>query len=768
VRRLRVAVIFFYGEIIYLGKTKIMSFKLIAIRATDQCNTSILKNIEKNKIYNLSNQYIFKEVNNSVEISKNINSNYVDLYSQNIEWEKGEYEKLNINISAIVGKNGSGKSSLMELLYLTFYKIARIIEIIKLEPKTPQKTEVSEHLKLSSKLRDTARNIEEYFPDKIKDPLFEKNLNDQYISLWYQLNNILKENEYKDYDANTDGIGLQIYYEIDEVLYSLNLVDSDLRLIVYKTENLILSISTETIINCEEKFKELSHLLFYNLVINYSLYGLNSEESGNWIEKLFHKNDSYQTPIVLNPFRDKGNIDINSENHLVRSRLLAIIFAKDVNNKEIAKGKEIKKVKLVFKEKKLVDQDVYWDRFINFFFPKLYTYFFTDPIDGKLPDLNNFDFASFDIKTGQIYIKTLEYILRKIDSIVERYPTFKKFAAIKDDEFVNSELENSLIIALFQDRSHISLKVKQALNFYKYQSYVDDEIIEKEKIFPISVLTEEINSYHKLNDFIDLIEFIPPPFFKLELYFEEENDSNNFSNLSSGEKQRIYSLNSIVYHIRNLLSVNKNPDDKLIIYKNFNIILDEIELYYHPELQRTFISDLIEYILKIDFKDRYRNCIPNINIIFITHSPFILSDIPKQNILFLDIDQSSQKSKPQIYEEDNTFASNIHEMLTKGFFMQSTKGEFALTKIKEFLNFYQKVYDNKDYDLKALKIAYINRNETFKKIINLIGEDQIRNILHNHIDFIEKKLDIPESVQSEIERLKEKIKLLEKKNNEEN
>ena len=75
-----------------------MSFKLIAIRATDQCNTSILKNIEKNKIYNLSNQYIFKEVNNSVEISKNINSNYVDLYSQNIEWATGEYEKLNINI----------------------------------------------------------------------------------------------------------------------------------------------------------------------------------------------------------------------------------------------------------------------------------------------------------------------------------------------------------------------------------------------------------------------------------------------------------------------------------------------------------------------------------------------------------------------------------------------------------------------------------------------------------------------------------------------
>lgn len=711
-----------------------MSFKLIALRATNKCNANILKNIEKNKFYNLSNQYIFKEVNNSIEISKNTNFKYVDLYSQNIEWEKGEYEKLNINISAIVGKNGSGKSSLMELLYLTFYKIARIAEIIKLEPKIPQKTEISEHLKLSSRFRNIARNIEEYLPDKIKDPLLEKNLNDQYISLWYQLNNILKENDYKDYDFNTDKIGLEIYYEIDEVLYSLNLADSDLKLIVYKTENLILSIAKETIIDCEEKFKKLSHLLFYNLVINYSLYGLNSEESGNWIEKLFHKNDSYQTPIVLNPYRDKGNIDINSENHLVRSRLLALIFAKDVNNKEIARDKEIKKIKLTFMEKKLVDQDVYWDRFTNFFFPKLYIYFFTDPIDGKLPDLDNLDFVNFNIKTGQIYIKTLEYILRKINSIVERYPTFKKYMAIKDNEFVNSKLENSLIIALFKDRSHISLKVKQALNFYKYQNYVNDEILEKEKTFPISLLTEEVNSYHQLNGIVDLIELIPPAFFKLELYFDEENEKNNFSNLSSGEKQKIYSLNSIVYHIRNLLSVNKNPDDKLIVYKNFNIILDEIELYYHPELQRTFISDLIEHILKIDFKDRYRDCIPNINIVFITHSPFILSDIPKQNILFLDIDKNSQKSKTQIYDEDNTFAGNIHEMLTNGFFLESTKGKFAISKINEFLDFYKRKEN-------LTKNDFLKQREYFEKIIQLVGEQYIRKILQNQFDELDQKFN---------------------------
>ena len=738
-----------------------MSFKLIAIRACEQCNTNLLKNIEKNKVYNFSNEYIFEEVDTRVKVSKNTDNTYVDLYSQYIEWEPKEFKKLNINISAIVGKNGSGKSSLMELLYLTFYKIARITKIIKLDPQNPREREEKVDLLFSAKLRGTANLIEDFFLSKTKDPNLEKSLKDNYASLWFTLNNILKEEDYKDYDTNTDGIGIEIYYELDSELYLLNLIESDCKLVRYKTESNIFYPIQEIIIKTRDDFKEISNLLFYNLVINYSLYGLNSEESGDWIEKLFHKNDSYQTPIVLNPYRDKGNIDINSENYLVRSRLLALILTKDVNNKEIARGKEIKRIKLVFTEKKLPDQEVYWERFTKYFFPKLYTYFFTDPVDGKLPDLNNIDFNSFEYKTGDIYTKTLEYILKKIDSIVERYPSFKKYIAVKDDEFINSEIENNLIIDLYRDRSHVSLKIKQALNFYEYQNYVNDEILEEEKTFPISILVDEINSYHKLNDFVDLIEFIPPPFFKLELYFDEQNDINNFSNLSSGEKQKIYSLNSIIYHIRNLLSVNKNPDSELIIYKNFNIILDEIELYYHPELQRTFISDLIEYIKKIDFKNRYLGCIPNINIIFITHSPFILSDIPKQNILFLSVDGNKKAIVKN--EIKQTFASNIHEMFTNGFFMEFTKGEFVLGRIKKILKFYEIIIktQKKSSRFEVLKIMYDTNKKYTTEFISLIGEEYLKNILRNHMDVMESIFY--SSIDSEILELERKIEELRKK-----
>ncbi|SHG81138.1 hypothetical protein SAMN05443633_1262 [Chryseobacterium arachidis] len=98
--------------------------------------------------------------------------------------------------------------------------------------------------------------------------------------------------------------------------------------------------------------------------------------------------------------------------------------------------------------------------------------------------------------------------------------------------------------------------------------------------------------------------------------------------------------------------------------------------------------------------------------------------------------------------------------------MQSTKGEFVLSKIKEFLNFYQKVFEAKENSLESFKEEYIVKEANLKKIINLIGEDQIRTILNNHIEFIEKKLKV-ESIESEIERLKKRIKLLENKNSDE-
>lgn len=526
-----------------------MSFKLIAIRPLSECNSKFLKNLQPNYIYQLDQNYNFYDSNDVIlndTVSKNlikrieIKRNQInDLYDLKYSLPLLDCERfVKINISAVVGKNGSGKSSLVELLYVAFYKISRICKIIDFSSTVDKQ-----------QTQNGISNINQLIETKTVDKEDLKLLNSEILSVKNGLNKVLElEKNRIIYDENTDKINVEFIYSIGTQTYILRLKDGALSL-----ESLTDNHTYE--INSYKEFKNNLSNLFYNLVINYSLYGLNSEESGKWIEKIFHKNDSYQTPIVLNPFRDKGNIDINSENYLVRSRLMSLLFDKKINNKELAKNKTVTRIKLSFSEKSNSDFTNLQEEFENKIFPELYRTFFKKEEPNK-----------FIVKTGILYKKTLEYILRKITLIPERYPTFKEY--YDENNLLNVEKIDGFIQQLYTDRSHITLKLRQALNFYEYQDYVNDDIINEENIFDIGELENKINSYDY--PFPDLIDLVPPSFFKFELYFDS-SEENNFSNLSSGEKQKIFSLNSIVYHLRNLMSVNFNSrKEELLVYNNFN------------------------------------------------------------------------------------------------------------------------------------------------------------------------------------------------------
>jgi len=60
------------------------------------------------------------------------------------------------------------------------------------------------------------------------------------------------------------------------------------------------------------------------------------------------------------------------------------------------------------------------------------------------------------------------------------------------------------------------------------------------------------------------------------------------------------------------------------------ILIDEPELHLHPEWQRKYIKvilDAFKYYVSKGFKFHF---------IIATHSPYILTDIPVDNIVFLD------------------------------------------------------------------------------------------------------------------------------------
>ena len=158
----------------------------------------------------------------------------------------------------------------------------------------------------------------------------------------------LTDQESLHYNIGVAGI---LYYELDNHIYAIRCEGGDKafdtngipNISCYKDGVIMEGIDLrEDDITKKQKLKEM-HLeeLFYTMVINYSLYAYNSltmmnvtKDGGSWIDELFHKNDSYQTPVVLNPMRTKGNIDVNNEEHLSYQRLLSLYTISGDNEKE--------------------------------------------------------------------------------------------------------------------------------------------------------------------------------------------------------------------------------------------------------------------------------------------------------------------------------------------------------------------------------------------------------------------------------------------------
>jgi predicted ATP-binding protein involved in virulence len=301
------------------------------------------------------------------------------------------------------------------------------------------------------------------------------------------------------------------------------------------------------------------------------------------------------------------------------------------------------------------------------------------------------------------------YLINKLITIPSRYQAFKAFdrrpAKVKE-RANNYDLAQkdakSYVNELYEDRTHITLKVRQTLNFLREDIYNLPSSNNLQGKFEIGPVVRKMNSLKRNDWFTELIDYLPPPFFVSKIKF---TDGSYFDDLSSGEKQKIYSLNSVIYHLRNLESINKNRrrniEKQVSSYQSVNLIFDEVELYYHPQYQKETVSSLINLIRISNFK-----YITNINILFLTHSPFILSDIPIQNTALLTIDKKSGKSK-LIKKKKQSFGTNIHDLLADNFFLTgSLIGNLADRRIMQLIE--------------KIKAGKIGKEE--KLMLKLIGD----------------------------------------------
>lgn len=305
-----------------------MSFKLLAIRPLKGCNPKFLKNLEENRIYQFYNDYEFFIGDTKITHEKDaIEGDVTKIeYNPKNEVPPNFFDQGNtkINISAIVGKNGSGKSSLMELMYAAFYNLSLKEEFIKdyddifveIEPSLELFKQNKENIiKILQDFKDDTKKITFNNVDllnRIGDLKFLSNTLEN-IREYYNNNGILKNNL-------VENINLEFFFHVN------NDNNSDILFITFKKNEITYQKFNLENINVFKKNKtkiNIKEHLFYSIIVNYSFYGLNSIEMGNWLNKIFHKNDGYQTPIVLNPMRTNGNFDINRETFLPKGRFFS-------------------------------------------------------------------------------------------------------------------------------------------------------------------------------------------------------------------------------------------------------------------------------------------------------------------------------------------------------------------------------------------------------------------------------------------------------------
>ena len=189
--------------------------------------------------------------------------------------------------------------------------------------------------------------------------------------------------------------------------------------------------------------------------------------------------------------------------------------------------------------------------------------------------------------------------------------------------------------------------------------------------------------------------------------------------LSSGEMSYFSAFASIF----ELLSQEDKKDGVRPLPKHLLIFLDEAESSLHPELQRKLIWAYNIFLSELFPEKKF-------HVIFASHSPQLLSDLPKGNVVWLQADQKHIEEK----NDFNTFGANIFDLYRLAFNQKNgTTGSFASTKIKEALAEVAEVVKSK-ISCRGTSDEPKELSDASKLTLSLIGDDIIKRYLNGLID----------------------------------
>lgn len=614
----------------------------------------------------------------------------------------------NVTVCSVVGKNGCGKSSLIELL---FRMINNLGAVMLKELGRP----AAEPLYfIDGIVADLHYSIDD---NKGKLSCTREGVSLEHDSCSFEWNKqkgrcIYKKEgvEQREYDFVIAKNVAEHFFYLVATNYSMQAyIDED-----YRFEN---------IYSWQPKKNELGEML--------AEYEWHQEETGSWINSVFHKNDGYMCPIVLNPYRNEGQIDMAKESRLTTNRLCALLL-QTKDDFQIIEGYRLAFIKYRFNQRYLLDK---FDRKMLRAIPvervsDKFLYAYLRPNSYAKAILDGYGIDATNVM-NYIELTLRLYLVYKTFSIANKYPQYSHFKPLGNvnNAFESNSNQNELDIVkelakrIKQGGTHIELKVHQTLDLIlRLDNFEDKEVFEKALTYDKICFLLGVNT--NCDNVLDRFKTLPPPLFEPTIYLIKDDVYKNImkkkhnetekkqliakntirlSELSSGERQFIYTTSTLLYHAFNIQSI---PSLVRVAYKNLCFVLEEVEICFHPEYQRTFINSLLSLFKRTELNKAF-----GIFVIVVTHSPFVLSDMPKGNILYLD------KGKNVTAEKSlNTFGANVNELLCQSFFLSDGfMGEFAKLKIEGLVNYLREDLKNEVWN-----------EEKAKDVIDLVGDEVIQ------------------------------------------
>jgi len=288
------------------------------------------------------------------------------------------------------------------------------------------------------------------------------------------------------------------------------------------------------------------------------------------------------------------------------------------------------------------------------------------------------------------------YNSNSFNPFADRFNSISENPNIKIEDAINtiesgivSELE--VLVDLIEKNSEQKFWDKRYLLFIKSKK---------------EVLKQIMNShYHIKND-----NHLLTPF----LLFERQR-------LSTGEDNFIQFF-ARFYHIWKDAIIHEGQLGNILEANDIVFLIDEGEANFHPEWQRIYLKTFIEWIELImkKLENEEKKKIPKFQILLSTHSPFVVCDLPKNNLVCLKLEKKDDFKSVKVVDistkENLGIGTRIIDLLKNDFFIDSTIGALAKERIEEMVE-------------EIRKKGYKNISDKSKFVFDNLGDQFIKSFL---------------------------------------